>query len=185
MREVRLYGHLGKKYGKTFSLAVNSPAEAVAALKANFPDFAKDVAGHKPGYYVFVGKQNIGSDHLTVMNVGEDVIKIVPLVAGAKSGGVLQMVVGAVLVVAGAYFSQPWMVSMGASLMVGGIAQALIKAPKTNTTPSEGDGRSPSYAFNGPVNTSAQGHVVPVVYGRVTVGSQVVSAGISVEQVAV
>ncbi|HCW20974.1 MAG TPA: phage tail protein, partial [Achromobacter sp.] len=38
-----------------------------------------------------------------------------------------------------------------------------------------------SYNFNGPVNTSAQGIPVPVLYGRMIVGSAVISAGIYAE----
>lgn len=40
---------------------------------------------------------------------------------------------------------------------------------------------SASYSFAGPVNTEAQGNPVPVVYGRMIVGSAVISAGIDAE----
>ncbi|WP_260627457.1 tail assembly protein [Pseudomonas protegens] len=36
----------------------------------------------------------------------------------------------------------------------------------------------PSYSFNGAVNTSVQGNPVPLLYGRMIVGSAVISAGI-------
>ena len=32
MREIRLYGHLGSRFGRVFQLDVTSPAEAVHAL---------------------------------------------------------------------------------------------------------------------------------------------------------
>ena len=35
-----------------------------------------------------------------------------------------------------------------------------------------------SYSFNGPVNTSAQGNPVGLLYGQAIVGSAVISAGI-------
>lgn len=35
-----------------------------------------------------------------------------------------------------------------------------------------------SYSFNGPVNTSIQGSPVGLLYGQLTVGSAVISAGI-------
>ena len=44
------------------------------------------------------------------------------------------------------------------------------------------DKRDPSYIFNGPVNTMAQGHPVPIGYGEMIVGSAVISAGISVDE---
>ena len=37
---------------------------------------------------------------------------------------------------------------------------------------------TPSYLFNGAVNTTAQGHPVPIGYGRLIVGSAVISASI-------
>lgn len=36
----------------------------------------------------------------------------------------------------------------------------------------------PSYNFNGAVNTTAQGNPVPLGYGRMIIGSAVISAGI-------
>jgi len=42
-----------------------------------------------------------------------------------------------------------------------------------------------SYVFNGAVNTTAQGHPVPVGYGRMIVGSAVISAGIDVDEIPV
>lgn len=38
-----------------------------------------------------------------------------------------------------------------------------------------------SYVFNGPVNTTAQGGPVPVLYGELEIGSAVASAGIYAE----
>jgi hypothetical protein len=43
----------------------------------------------------------------------------------------------------------------------------------------------PSYAFNGPLNTQAQGNPVPVLYGELIVGSAVLSAGITAKDQAI
>jgi predicted phage tail protein len=194
MREVRLYGHLAKKFGKVFTLDVASPAEAVRALCANFQGFDAAMAGHKPGYRVFVGRGDIGMDDLAFQS-GTAPIKIVPVVAGAKNG-LGQVLVGVLIIVAafytgGASLSASGAVvagttgtmalSFGVSMVVGGLSQMLMSAPST-ASPKEAPGSEPSYAFNGPVNTTAQGNPVPVGYGRMIVGSQVVSAGMSVEQ---
>jgi predicted phage tail protein len=61
---------------------------------------------------------------------------------------------------------------MGASLVLGGIAQLLAPTPKA-ADPSD----KPSYLFNGPVQTSQQGYPVPVGYGELIVGGAVISAG--------
>ena len=42
---------------------------------------------------------------------------------------------------------------------------------------------TPSTYFDGAVNTTAQGHPVPIGYGKLIVGSAVISAGLTVEEV--
>ena len=180
MREIRLYGHLGKRFGHVFRFDVKSPAEAIRALRANLDGFEAYLFHHSaPGYHVFVGKRNIGENDLSISS-GDVAIKIVPVVAGAGHG-VFQTILGAVLVVVGVWFEQSWLVNIGASMMVGGIAQMLIRPPGAAPAPNN----QASYCFNGPVNTTAQGNPVPICYGAMIVGSQVVSAGLSVEQITV
>lgn len=193
MREVKLYGHLARQFGRVFRFDVASPAEAVQALRANFPGFEAALVGHRPGYRVFVGKQNIGADDLHFQ--GGSTIKIVPVVAGAGRGGLGQIILGAVLL--GLTFWNPLglfagefaalgglgLKGIGTAMMLGGVAQMLF-SPPVSEGPQERPENKPSYAFNGPVNTTAQGNPVPICYGRLMVGSQVISAGLSVEQVA-
>ena len=65
----------------------------------------------------------------------------------------------------------------GVSMTVNGIVQLLFPQPKMKA-PKERPEDTPSYSFNGPVNTMAQGHPVPLLYGELIVGSAVISAGI-------
>jgi len=176
MREIRLYGHLGDRFGRVFNLDVKSPAEAIAALAANFPDFRPYLMKHsEPGYRVVVGREAIDKLGLETRSEGTT-IKIIPVIHGAGAG--LKIIVGAILVVASIFF--PFLAPIGIGLIVGGVAQALF-APPTATSP-EKPNNQPSYTFNGPVNTTKQGNPVPVCYGEMIVGSQVIYAGISVEQ---
>jgi predicted phage tail protein len=74
-------------------------------------------------------------------------------------------------------------IGIGASLVLGGVAQLLTPTPKIPTgSNSEQDPRK-SYSFSGIQNTSRQGLPVPIVYGETIVGSVVISAGIDTEQV--
>ena len=72
--------------------------------------------------------------------------------------------------------------TLGLSLMIGGVAQMLSPVPKP-----PGIGEAPtqleSNSFSGVLNTVRQGVPVPIAYGRVFVGSAVVSAGLDVDQV--
>jgi predicted phage tail protein len=74
---------------------------------------------------------------------------------------------------------------LGASLVLGGVAQALSPAPVQSTTVTE-RGRDAakfeSFTFSGIVNTAKQGLPVPIAYGRVFVGSAVLSSGLDVDQ---
>ena len=69
---------------------------------------------------------------------------------------------------------------LGASLVIGGVAQLLTPTPKISN--DEGDPRK-SFSFSGIQNTSRAGVPVPVVYGETLVGSVVISAGIDIVQV--
>lgn len=64
----------------------------------------------------------------------------------------------------------------GLSMMVSGIAQMLSPQPKAQGF--ESIDRKPSFIFTGAVNAATQGNAVPLVYGRMRVGSVVVSAGV-------
>ena len=176
MTTIKLYGHLGQRFGRIHHFAVQSPAEALRALKANFRDFAQYLAEHSaPGYRVVTDRGDRSVEQLAEPMGGAS-IKIVPYVAGAGNG-VGQFILGAVLVGVGfIVLESPMLVQFGLAMMIGGVSQMLFAPPKP-AGPSNGAVNQPSYAFNGAVNTSAQGNPVPVCYGRLLVGSQVISGG--------
>ncbi len=68
---------------------------------------------------------------------------------------------------------------LGASLILGGVSGLLTPTP-SSLSPAD---QRVSFIFNGAVNTVTQGGPVPVLYGRMMVGSVVISAGITVEQI--
>lgn len=143
-----------------------------------FPGFEKHMsqsASRGMRYAVFVGKQNIGEDDLD-KPAGRDVIRIVPVLAGSKRAGLLQTVIGVVLI-ALSPFTNGATLAPGIALAAGGAIQMLSPQAKGLGTQDSPNNR-PSYSFNGPVNTSVQGSPVPLLYGRMIVGSSVISAGI-------
>ncbi|MNS78223.1 Bacteriophage lambda tail assembly protein I [compost metagenome] len=72
------------------------------------------------------------------------------------------------------------MMSMGIAMAMGGVVQMLSPQQK-GLSAADSPENGASYNFNGPVNTSAQGNPVPLLYGRMIVGSSVISAGIFAE----
>lgn len=190
LRTIRLYGKLGTQFGRVHRLAVASAAEAVRALRVLLPGFERELVTAKDrgvAYAVFIGRRNIGADALHYP-VGDDDIRIAPFLQGSKNGGVFSTILGAVVIAisaVGSYFApgnplSAYGYQMGAALILGGVAQMLSPQQKGLSTKDSPDNGA-SYNFNGPVNTSAQGNPVPVLYGEMIVGSAVISAGIYAE----
>ncbi|MCP6695849.1 tail assembly protein [Pseudomonas donghuensis] len=187
---IRLYGIL-KQFGKTYRLAVRTPAEAIKALCVQIPGFERFLSNAKSRgleFAVFRGKKAIGEDELGYGGAGD--IRIAPVVVGSKRGGLMQTIVGAVLVVAGAavnYFSGgsfAWlgtpMMQVGVALAIGGVVQMLspqAKGLKTSAAPEN----TPGYAFGSAKNTTASGNPVPLCYGERRWGGAIISAAIYAE----
>ncbi|QNT25516.1 tail assembly protein [Ralstonia solanacearum] len=190
IRVVRLYGHLGARFGRVFHLAVCSPADAVRALCVQLPGLRRELATSQERgirYAFFVGRNNIGARELDFPPGAED-IRIAPVLVGSKSGGLFQTILGAaILAIAyfnpGGFLTGPMVTAaygMGASMALGGVVQ-LLSPQQTNLSVRDSPDNGASYNFNGPVNTSAQGNPVPLLYGEMLVGSAVISAGIYAE----
>lgn len=187
LKKIRLYGILAKKFGKEFRLDVENTREAMRALCVQVPGFEHFMLhAHEQGleFAVFQDKQNISETELD-MSTSAKVIKVVPKVKGA--GGVVQTIVGAVLVVAGIVVGATlgWtgvggavavgLIGAGAGMMVGGIAMMLM--PKIDNQDQNQDGNKANKGFGGAVTTIAQGNPVPVLYGQREVGGFIASAG--------
>lgn len=193
LRTVVLSGPLGREFGREYKLAVNSPAEALRALCIMVPGFQRFLANAKQRgleFAVFIGRQNLSKEQLHDPP-GEDIIRIAPVLVGAKRGGVLQTIIGAVLIVVGVYMnivapgSGAGFVNLGISMAIGGVVQMLAPQPK-GLGAKDSPENAPSYSMNGTVNTQAQGNPVPVAYGGhdqrgMLVGSAVISGGILAE----
>ncbi|NAX43787.1 MULTISPECIES: tail assembly protein [unclassified Vibrio] len=174
-RTIRLYGKLGAKFGRVHKFVCNSPREAASALCAMVPGFKQEMMESKDKgieYAIFIGKENISEEALGALAGNKD-IRIAPVIAGSGRG--FQVVAGVALMVA-SYWSGPYAAQVfaaGLALAVGGAAQYLTKIPEGNTGTEVDNGAS--YNFNGPVNLTAQGNPIPVLYGEMIVGSITVS----------
>ena len=197
LKTIRLYGKLGTRFGRIHRLAVASAAEAVRALCMTRPGFERELMTSRDrgvDYAVFLGKKNISQEELADP-AGKDDIRIAPVLQGASKGGIFQIILGAALMVfamwaQGSFTSlgslsealkaKSWIgvtAMMGMSMMMGGVLQLLSPQMKGLSTRDNVENGA-SYAFTGAVNTTAQGNPVPVGYGRMIVGSAVISAGI-------
>jgi predicted phage tail protein len=205
LRKIKLYGKLAKFIGKRVLEAdVATAAEAVRFLMANWPEVEKHMSDQH--YRVSAGTYDLSLDEIHDP-AGQQVIKIMPVVAGGGGGagkiilGVL-LIAGAIILgpVAGGFLGLGMGLSgagmgiiggaaasafgmLGLSLVVGGVAQLISPVPKTETGMNSQQDPRKSYSFSGVQNTSRQGTPVNVVYGETLVGSVVVSAGVDTVQV--
>lgn len=190
MKRVLLYGEFAERFGKEHHFAVKNPAEAIRALCTNYPGFEKLFGSiHKfgIGFRIFVGGSSI-KDYNEVNHVSSDrdVIRIVPVLMGSGNG-FFKVLIGAVLIAGGALLSAASfglatplgnaLIYAGAGMVINGVA-TLLTGPPGSPGSLEKTENKRSYIFNGPANVAAQGGPIPVIYGRMIVGSTIISAGI-------
>ncbi len=176
MKTIRLYGDMGRQFGREYCMDVKTPAEAVRALCSQVKGFRAYLHAHaQSAFKVFVGGRN-ACDGLSHPSSDKEIIRIAPTIQGAGAAG--RIVLGVVLIAVGLVYENPSLVSLGASMVLGGVVEMLSPTPKIKTgVEAEKTENKPSYNFNGPVNTVAQGHPVPLAYGKIMTGSAVISAG--------
>ncbi|WP_434628037.1 tail assembly protein [Pseudomonas sp. Z6-14] len=187
IRTVKLYGQL-RQFGKSYPLAVRTPAEAIKALCVQIPGFERFISNAKSKglvFAVFLGKRNIGEAELGYQGAGD--IVIAPVIEGSKRGGVMQTIVGGILIAAAYVLSftpfaaaSPFLYSAGVASIAGGVVQMLSPQAgglKTSAAPEN----TPGYAFGSAKNTTASGNPVPLCYGKRRVGGAIISAGIYAE----
>lgn len=183
MKVIHLHGVLADKFGEFFRLDIQSAREATHAIASQLPEFKMFMLNAEQNgmrFAVFADEKNIGENDLDNMTAAS-VIHIVPKImgAGGDAFGWLQVIAGAVLVGVGVFTANPYLVSAGAGLMIGGAASLLMPTPELGN--QDEDGNRANYGFGGAVTTVAQGNPVPLLYGERDVGGFICSAGIYTE----
>jgi len=166
------------------------------------------------GYRVAVSKEKVTEKNLAPLLMpfsDHEVFSITPVVAGAGRG-VGQILLGAALIAVaianpavgfglggaggfgagavGAATSATFGATLaaaagniGIALVLGGVAQAISPQPQPSSL--DESVQLESFTFSNVVNTSRQGMALPIAYGRLFVGSAVLSSGLDVDQVQV
>ncbi|MBJ2092107.1 tail assembly protein [Serratia marcescens] len=191
LRTVRFHGPMVDIFGPKFEYRAHNVPKALEAMKNLLDGFERYMLeAHKRGltFAVFVGKRNVGQDELELTKGTED-IHLVPVIIGSKRAGLFQTVLGVALIGAAIAFSPAglgvfsatggWtsMAYAGAAMSLGGVVQMLSPQMGGLRMRQDQDNK-PSYAFGGPVNTTAQGNPVGVLYGTREIGGAIISAGI-------
>jgi predicted phage tail protein len=187
MTTIKLSGPLIRRFGRAHERLIDSGTvkEVFSALRATLAGFEEEVKrldslGMR--FAIFRNGRNIGSEDFE--RTGSQEIRIVPVVAGSKRGGILQTVVGIVMIVAGTFLSTtPFgapLIGAGIGMVAGGVMQMLSPQAK-GLTQSGSPENLPSYAFGSAKNTTASGNPVPICIGKRRWGGAIISASIYAE----
>lgn len=189
MKDIYLHGSLAEHYGDHYRMDVRDPREAVVAIASQVPGFRDTI--QQGSWHIMRGpiddQRALDEDGVTVALGQTQEMHIIPAAEGAGLGVLVgAALIGGAFLVPGAFLATGLSLALftaGIGLAVGGAMQMLTSPPAANYDERETADERPSFLFDGPVNTSTQGLPVPLIYGRMRVGSVVVSAGLTAEDI--
>ena len=198
MVNVRFYGSL-KQFGSEFNLDCKTPAEVVHALTSQIPKLRQFI--QQGLFTVRVGREYLDNRYLEQglsQKLKDDAtVHFTPTLKGSKRGGVFGVIAGAAIV-AGALVLGPlglgvlgstsamMIGGLGASMLLGGVAQMLTKMPTMRGVTPTGaakteinkEEKQQSTSFSNLSNMVAQGKSMPLAYGLIRTGTLVISQGV-------
>tara|TARA_R110002153_G_scaffold45929_3_gene129378 strand:+ start:19164 stop:19775 length:612 start_codon:yes stop_codon:yes gene_type:complete len=186
MITVHLHGEMGRLFGKSHSFAVSTGREAFSALKANFKSFGEFViegARNGKNYMVVIDDNEVGDAAQFSKNKADNDIHFVPIIlgAGGDSGGWYILAAAVVVFFSGGLASgavASFLTQLSISLAIAGITALLTKPPEQPQLTQTVSAGANSYFFGGRSNVAQQGHPVPIGYGRLKVGSQIIRSSV-------
>ncbi|WP_392420566.1 tail assembly protein [Edwardsiella piscicida] len=187
LASIRFHGDL-QRFGSRFDLHVNTAAEGIRALCIQLPGLRQQMS---QGHY----QVRIAGLTATPADVAQrmreplpygGIVHIVPRAAGAKRGGVFQIIAGVAMIAVAWWNPAGWMgaaavsglYAAGASMALGGVAQMLAPQPKAPSMAQADNGKQSTY-FSSLDNMVAQGNPLPVLYGEMLIGSRRISQMLS------
>jgi predicted phage tail protein len=178
MTTVNIEGHLGRVFGSVWNLQVSTFRELFSAMEANSKNLRSYLHQNKKEYWaIFVDGERVESDKFLQSNIKDKKVKIIPILAGAAAALagflVAQLGIQSAFIVGLLEFVLTVLISAAISF---GISMLMAKLLSTNDPEAM---KTTSFLFTSAENTSEQGQVVPVGYGRIKVGSKVISVAAS------
>jgi predicted phage tail protein len=165
MTEIHLHGILGKKYGRLHRFAIKEPKDVVRALGANYENFSKDLKDllkKNIVYTIVADNQWVQGDSFFKRDRIKK-IDFVPAIIGSTP--------------------TMWIVAISLVISIASAVYSYVQAGKQQYPQIPGaEGissvNSKSLSFSNRENITEQGNPVPLVYGRLKVGSFVVQSSI-------
>ena len=175
MTNIRLHGVLAQEYGQNFYLNVGNPKNALHSIDANREGFiARVIQLQKEGvvYEVIINKTRLTDKEGLVTQSNPATIDLVPAIAGSGP-----IAAGVAAILGGG----------GAALLIGKIAAAVVWAalafalaptPEVEQQSAEAQASKASQVFSNLSNVASRGAPLPLGYGRLRIGSQVIQSTI-------
>ena len=204
MVEVKLLGELGRRFGRSYRFAADSPKQVISALSNQLEGFKEYLVGaHENGVgFKLIDEDIDGMMYENVLMPCKRLI-IAPVISG--SGAVGRILLGVALiglafvtfggsVAAGSLFAgyaagqgfalgSGILFSLGLSMVFTGISSLLTPPVKLENSETK---IADSFLFDRATELTTQGQPVPVLYGRFWAGSPlVISSAITTQQVPV
>jgi len=178
MTKVYLKGRLGKVVGSFFKFNCRTLKEVFNAIEANTGKFQKFVdLNKKREFAVFIDGKEVVCDGTFNVNVKAKEVLIIPVLFGSfvlTSKAITAAILGAGVATTAVAFKVVNFI-VGTILMTAfsfGMSLLMSKLMKKDDPEIL---KTTSFAFQGAENVTRQGVVVPVGYGRMLVGSRVIS----------
>jgi len=162
MTEVHFHGILAKKYGKVHKMALSKPKDLLLAMEANHDDFPLELKklAQKNIHYSFIVNDRWVKNNEQISDKIKK-IDFVPMIIGSGPAGIAAGVSLAI--------------SIG-SAVYSYVQAGKVEYPKIPGAEATSSAMSRSLAFSNRENILEQGNPVPLVYGRLRVGSFVVQS---------
>lgn len=180
MVQVKFYGSLKRFADEPLELEVSNFKELMSGLLTQIKGLRQHL---RHGYYkVRVGSKYLSEEQLKanpIIDLKDDcTVHFTPVVAGAgKAGGIIQAVLGVVLIVVGAWTANYGLIAAGAGMLIGGAVTLLTKMPDMNNKHDEGE-KKQSTSFSNIRNLTPQGRPIPLLYGKMLTSFVLISQGI-------
>jgi predicted phage tail protein len=171
MTQVYIHGILAREYGDNFKLSLPNPKDVLEAIDCNRIGFIQRLVElQKQGfcYDIIIDKKRVTQEeHMTGVK-NPKTIDLVPAITGAGPFAGVFLFLG----------SGTLLANIAVSLIFAAISYALTPKPEVEALEIEADASKSSLIFSNTVNVASQGSPVPIGYGRLKVGSQVIQATI-------
>ncbi len=170
MTQVYIHGILAREYGDNFKLSIPNPKDVLEAIDCNRSGFIQRLVElQKQGfcYDIIINKERVTQEEHISRIKNPKTIDLVPAIAGSGPAFFLPLVGGSKL-----------LATIASALFFAAVSYALTPKPEIEALEIDADGSKSSLIFSNTVNVASQGSPVPIGYGRLKVGSQVIQATI-------